>query len=93
MYFGYNFDRGRYESSGVFDNKFRFPALVSAQEKNGVQSSGSSRAKTQMSEAFGRRWRVISAEEKELYDELEEADKARYEREACAQDTAALRLL
>ena len=42
-----------------------------------------------MSKAFGRRWRGVPSEEAALYDELEDADKERYEREANAQDSAA----
>jgi len=53
-----------------------------------VLSSGSTLAKTQMSKAFGRRWRGVPAEEAALYVELEDADKERYEREANAQDSA-----
>lgn len=52
-------------------------------------SSRSNRAKTLMSKAFGQRWHGMPDEETELYKELEEADKERYEKEACAQDTAA----
>lgn len=59
------------------------------QEKIGVLSSRSNRAKTLMSKAFGQRWHGMPYEETELYKELEEADKERYEKEACAQDTAA----
>ncbi|CAM9233608.1 unnamed protein product [Laminaria digitata] len=59
------------------------------QEKIGVLSSRSNRAKTLMSKAFGQRWHGMPDEETELYKELEEADKERYEKEACAQDTAA----
>ncbi|CAM9287343.1 unnamed protein product [Ascophyllum nodosum] len=59
------------------------------QERKGVLSSGSNQAKTQMSKAFGRRWRGVPSEEAALYDELEDADKERYEREANAQDSAA----
>lgn len=52
-------------------------------------SSGSNLAKTLMSKTFGQRWQGMPSDETELYYELEEADKARYEEEACAQDTAA----
>lgn len=74
---------------------------LAKQETIGVRSSKSTRAKTEMSRAFGQRWSGrhqvprMPDEEKDLYTELEAADQKRFDKElsaACTQGTTTTRI-